>query len=239
MNDAKGKLIGVSVGPGDPELMTLKAKRAIESSSVIAYPVKKEGETSFALEIVRSAADISGKEILELVFPMDPDYVVREAGRRHAIDKLCSVLADGQDVCMITLGDAGVFSTYMRIDLSVSERGYETCQIPGVTSFCAGAAKAKVPLISGEEGLAIIDSAKNDGALRKAFDDFDNIVVMKAYDSIPEILYMMREREIPFDRGVVISNIGMDDEYVGGMDPGREYGYFTTVIINKKRRWTA
>ena len=192
MNDAKGKLIGVSVGPGDPELMTLKAKRAIESSSVIDYPVKKEGETRFAI-----------------------------------------------DVCMLTLGDAGGCSTYMRIDLSVSERGYETCQIPGVTSFCAGAAKAKVPLISGEEGLAIIDSAKNDGALRKAFDDFDNIVVMKAYDSIPEILYMMREREIPFDRGVVISNIGMDDEYVGGMDPGREYGYFTTVIINKKRRWTA
>ncbi len=239
MNNVKGKLIGISVGPGDPELMTLKAKRMIESSSIIAYPVKEEGEVSLALQIVTSAVDIKGKRILELVFPMNPDHIARKAGRRHAIDTLCSVLAEGQDVCLVTLGDAGVFSTYMRIDLSVSERGYKTCQIPGVTSFCAGAAKARVPLVMGEEGLAIIDSAKNDISLRKAFDDFENIVVMKAFDSISTILDMMKERNIPSDRGVVVSNIGMEDEYVGIMDPDREYGYFTTVIINKKKRWTA
>lgn len=235
----KGKLIGMGIGPGDPDLMTIRAKRILDSASVIAYPVRRKGEGSTALSIVRAAVDLTGKRILELEFPMDPDHGVREEGRRDAIDEICSVLDGGEDVCMVTLGDVSIFSTYARIDRSVSGRGYETEEVPGITSFCAGAAKAKMPLVLGEEGLAVVGSAKDNESLIRAMDGFENIVVMKASDSIPRLLELMRERGIPAEAGTVISNIGMDGEYMGPMDPEREYGYFTTVMINRQERWKA
>ena len=67
----------------------------------------------------------------------------------------------------------------------------------------------------------------------KALRDFDNIVVMKAFNSMRDLAAMMDELGIPRDSAVVVSNVGMADQYVGGFDPGRKYGYFTTVIIKK------
>ncbi|MDR1955104.1 MAG: precorrin-2 C(20)-methyltransferase, partial [Candidatus Methanoplasma sp.] len=140
-----GKLYGVSVGPGDPELITMKAKRRIESSGTIVYPVRVRGENSTALGIIRGAVDLSGKRVEEILFEMSPDPSVREGNYRDAIKKVASFLDDG-DVSMINLGDATVFSTYMHVSLDISDLGYGTETIPGVTSFCSGAAEAGIPL---------------------------------------------------------------------------------------------
>ena len=230
-----GKLYGIGVGPGDSGLVTLKARRILDRCDIIAYPVKVPGEGSVAFDIVRPIVDMEEKRIEEFVFSMDPDDSVRMNCRSKAIDRMCALLDQGNDIAMVTLGDVGVYSTYMYIDQEIRERGYETDIVPGIPSFCHGASVAGLPLTIGNEGLAIVPVAKeNSQLLGNSLDNFDNIVVMKAFKSIPMIAKMMDERGIDRSKATVISNVGMPGEYVGPMDLTREYGYFTTVLIKKR-----
>ena len=231
----KGKLYGIGVGPGNPDLMTLRAKELLEKSSVIAYPVKKLGEEGVALEIIKKRVDISGKEIVELLFSMDPNDEVRKKCRAEAMEKVCRLLDEGKDIAMVTLGDVAVYSTYMYIDRDIQSRGYETEVVPGIPSFCHGAALARLPLMIGEESVAVVSLAKrNNENAEKVLDAVDNLVIMKAFASIPAIVEMLKARNIPLENATVMSNVGMSDEYIGPLDPSREYGYFTTVLIKKK-----
>lgn len=230
-----GKLYGVSVGPGDPGLITIKAKKCIEDSQTIAYPVKTPGEKSTAMEIIRQAIDISDKRIEEVIFEMNPDPQVRESNYQDAIRKIADLLDQG-NVSMITLGDATVYSTYMHVSLDISALGYQTETIPGVTSFCSGASEANIPLMIDNEGLAVVPMAKDNDQVYQALKGFDNIVVMKAFNSMNKLADMMDELGINRNNATVVSNVGMDDQYIGEMDLGRKYGYFTTVIIKKNGR---
>jgi precorrin-2/cobalt-factor-2 C20-methyltransferase len=231
----KGKLYGIGVGPGNPDLMTLRAKELLEKAQVIAYPVKKLGEEGVALNIISQRVDVKGKEVVELLFSMNPDDEVRKKCRAEAMEKICGLLDQGKDIAMVTLGDVSVYSTYMYIDRDIQKRGYETEVVPGIPSFCHGAALARLPLMIGEESVAVVSLAKrNNENAEKVLDAVDNLVIMKAFASIPAIVEMLNKRNIPLANATVMSNIGMEDEYLGPLDPNREYGYFTTVLIKKK-----
>ncbi len=229
-----GKLYGIGVGPGDPELLTVKAKGMLESVAVIAYPVNRRGDESTALEIVREAVDISGKRVTELFFSMDPDDSVRKRCRSVAVKELAGILDEGLDVAMVTLGDVGVYSTYMHVDKEIKDLGYETEVVPGIPSFCSGAAKARIPLMIGDEGLAVVSMAKNnEESLESALSGFDNVVVMKAWNSMGSLLESIERHGMGKNNATVISNISMEGEYIGPLDPERKYGYFTTVIVKR------
>ncbi|MBO5519968.1 MAG: precorrin-2 C(20)-methyltransferase [Candidatus Methanomethylophilus sp.] len=231
----KGKLYGIGVGPGNPDLMTLRAKELLEKAQVIAYPVKKLGEEGVALNIISQRVDVKGKEVVELLFSMNPDDEVRKKCRAEAMEKICGLLDQGKDIAMVTLGDVSVYSTYMYIDRDIQKRGYETEVVPGIPSFCHGAALARLPLMIGEESVAVVSLTKrNNENAEKVLDAVDNLVIMKAFASIPAIVEMLNKRNIPLENATVMSNIGMEDEYLGPLDPNREYGYFTTVLIKKK-----
>jgi precorrin-2/cobalt-factor-2 C20-methyltransferase len=227
-----GKLYGVSVGPGDPELLTLKAKRTIEECDVVAYPVRVPGERSVALDIIKETIDLSEKNITELLFTMSKDKAVRSSNYNDAIHKLESMLGKGYDVCMITLGDATVYSTFMRVGKDIESRGYELEVVPGVPSFCDGAARAKMPLMIGTESLAVVAASEDSEAFCNALDGFDNVVIMKAYGSIGKISDKIGGLDSATEV-TVVSNVGMEDQYIGPLDKDRKYGYFTTVIIKK------
>lgn len=228
-----GKLYGIGVGPGDPELLTLKAKRTIEGCQAIAIPVKSEGEKSTAFEIIRPVTDIQGKKIIEVVFEMSTNSSDYWKCGQIAGDVIIEELKKGNDVSIITLGDVSIYSTYMYLEKYVREKGYETEIIPGIPSFCSGAAIAGIPLTLGNEGLAIVPSARDNPLVGEALDKFDNIVIMKAGKSIDKIVNMMKKRNVPIECATIIHNVGMEDQYVGPIDTGRDYGYFTTVIIKK------
>lgn len=230
----KGKLYGVSVGPGSPDLMTLRSKSILEECDVIGYPVKRPGERSTALSIIEQIIGLEGREVREFVFSMDPDEEARREHERTAISEVISILKEGKDIALITLGDAGIYSTYMYVDRAVSEAGFETEIIPGINSFSHGAALAGIPLTLGDEGLCIVPMAKDSGKLLGiALDNFENVVVMKAFRSMQSIAALMDSRGIPMECATVMSNIGMADEYIGPLDTKREYGYFTTVLIKR------
>ncbi len=227
-----GKLYGVGVGPGDPRLMTLKAKDVIEAADVIAVPVAAAGEKSTALSIASQAADLSGKQLMEVVFSMERSALKREIYRKKAAETIRTALDKGLDVAMVVLGDISIYSTYMYVYRYLKDCGYATEMIPGIPSFCAGAAAAQIPLVEGNEQLMVISSLKNRHVLKDALEHSENVVVMKAgsgMNYLPELL----EEEGLSDKTVVLGNVGLPGEYVGPPDKDIPYGYFTTLIVKK------
>jgi precorrin-2/cobalt-factor-2 C20-methyltransferase len=229
----KGKLYGIGIGPGDPELITLKAKRILDSVGTIFVPVKNMSESSTALSIVSKVIDLTGKNIVKVLFSMEGGREDFLAYGKEASSVIIRTLDPGNDAAMITLGDVSIYSTYMYLNGYIENEGYDTEIVPGVTSFSCSAALAKVPLMLGDEGLAVIPSLKNRKMAEAAMDNFDNVVVMKSGKSMDGIAEMMIERGIPRENAVVISRAGMDGQYIGPLMDGKEFNYFTTTIVKK------
>lgn len=229
-----GILYGIGVGPGDPQLLTLRAKTLLENAKVLAVPVKKQGAQSTALGIIKQVIDIENKTVMELEFPMEHSRDALEMSHSAAADKIAQTLDLGTDVMLITLGDVSVYSTCTYVLKKIRERGYKTEIIPGIPSFCSGAAKAGLSLVEGHENMAVISGVKDRTAIEKALDVFENIVLMKAGARMPLVFDILGSKDL-LDTATVISNIGMEDEYIGPVDVNRSYGYFTTVIIKKGR----
>ncbi|MDR0523079.1 MAG: precorrin-2 C(20)-methyltransferase [Candidatus Methanoplasma sp.] len=227
-----GVLYGVSVGPGDPDLMTLKAVKCIESAGAVAYPVKARGERGVALDIAGERADLSGKRMIELVFEMSSDPSVRKSNYAAAADALAEALDGGSDVAAVALGDISVYSTYMRLSADMEARGYETRVIPGVTSFCLGAAEARLPLTIGEESLAIVSAGGGREGVAAALEAFDNVVIMKAGGHMGDVERALEEAGLT-GRAVAVCNAGMEGQSIGPVEPGGRYGYFTTIIVKR------
>lgn len=227
-----GKLYGVGVGPGDSKLLTLKAKEVLESVDVVAVPVKAPGEVSTALSIVRPVVDLKNKEIMPVIFKMEHSPEKRAECRKQAAGQLMEQLDMGKDVAMIVLGDISVYSTYHLAFKYIREKGYETENIPGISAFSGGAALAQISLVEGDQNMMVISSLKGTEALEASLKVCDNLVVMKAGSSMAKITEILKTRGLE-DKAVALSNIGMDDEYIGPPDENRKYGYFTTLIIKK------
>ena len=135
-----GTFYGVSVGPGDPELMTLQAVRRLENCPVIAAPQTPKGGM-LALDIAKGAVDLSGKTILPLRFAMSLDPAVQKAAHIEAARAVKEYLDAGQDVAMLNLGDVSVYATFGYLQEILEAEGCKTVMLPGVTSFCAAAAR--------------------------------------------------------------------------------------------------
>lgn len=229
----KGKLYGIGVGPGDPELMTLKAKRLIEECDIVAVPVKKEGEESVALNIARGAAKVPEEKVRRVLFTMNKDKEKREACRQAAAETIMGYLNEGQSVAMPVLGDVGIYSTYSYVHKRLIKAGYEVEMISGIPSFCAGASKANISIVEGNEGFGVIPSLKGIDQVEKAMEVFDNLVIMKVGSHVKEVYDILKAKGKE-DHAIIISNVGMEGEYVGPLLPDREYGYFTTMIIKSE-----
>ena len=132
-----GKLYGVGVGPGDPELLTLKALRLVKEAEVIALPGQVPEDT-VAFKIVEGAyPELGKKELLAVPFPMSKDPEVLKSYHDAGAEKVKAVLDQGKDVVFLTLGDPTVYSTYLYIHHRLVAQGYETEIVCGITSFCA------------------------------------------------------------------------------------------------------
>ena len=175
----KGKLYGVGVGPGNPELLTVKAVRVIQESDVVAVPRAGAGEQA-ALAI--AAEYIGDKPVLHCDMPMTRDRAARDASHDRAADTICALLDEGKTVAFLTLGDPSVYSTCWYVHRRVAARGYAVEMVPGVPSFCAAAAALGRALCEVDEMLHIIPASH--GALDAALDLPGGKVLMKAGKAI-------------------------------------------------------
>jgi precorrin-2/cobalt-factor-2 C20-methyltransferase len=230
----KGKLYGIGVGPGDPELVTLKAKRLLGEVDCVAIPKTAAEKESLALSIVSGLIE-EKKDILELLFPMSFNERLLEDSWNKAVEKIRSRLDAGKDVAFITLGDPTVYSTYMYLHKILKQQGYETEIVPGITSFCASAARAGISLAENRESLAVVPSAYDCRDIDKILDNFENVVLMKISRKFSELREKLKEKGLD-DKAVLVSKCGLEGEMIE-FDLGKvneeTLSYFTTMIIKK------
>lgn len=148
----KAVLYGVGVGPGNPELMTIKAVRVLRDADVIGIPVSDHGSTAFHIAC-QAVPELAQKESCSLSFPMTRDEGKRQAAYRSNAAVLISYLASGKSVAFPVLGDPSIYSTYTYVGRLVAAAGYQTQMIPGIPSFSAAAAAAGKSL--GEDDMQI------------------------------------------------------------------------------------
>lgn len=218
---------GVSVGPGDPELLTLKALRVIENCPVIAAP-KTSGGNMLALDIVREAVELEGKTILPLEFSMSPDPEVIHESHVRAADLVEAHLSAGRDVAMLNIGDVSIYATFGYIMDILKAQGYETAMVPGVPSFCAAAARLGVSLVSGEEPLHVMPGGDFDEKLQ------GTKVLMKSGKQLPRVTQNLKRLGLS-DRSAAVQNCGLPTERVCRDIDGlsSDTGYFTTIIVKE------
>jgi len=184
MMEKRGKFYGVGIGPGDPELITLKAVKTLRSVSVVIAPFSRR--ESVALNIAQPY--ILG-EVLKLGFPMERDEKLLNMAWDANAKDIAMLLDEGKDVAFITLGDPMIYSTYIYVLHRL--QGYEIETIPGITSFTAAASKLGFPIAEGDAPFAVIPSYQED-SLRAALDVYDSVVLMKIsrdFDRIIDVLH--------------------------------------------------
>lgn len=225
----RGTLFGVSVGPGDPELLTLKAVRVLREADVVAVPRVGAGRRQTAFGIVRDY--LEGKPLIDCATPMTRDRTQAQDAYRVIADKIAAHLDAGRDVAYVCLGDVGVYSTYYYVhDLLVS-RGYGAEVVPGVTSFCAAAARLGVPLCEGPEALVVAPVIAGN-AKEAAMAVPGTKVFMKSGRELGQVRRLVEEAGRMESTSLVV-NCGLDDEavYRRFADvPGDMADYFTLVI---------
>ena len=225
----KGTLYGVSIGPGEPELITLKALNIISKSKYIATPHTGTGD-SLALSIVSQAIDLSDKEIMKLEFPMTKDKDILAKSHQEAADAIAEVLDTGNDVAMLNLGDVTIYSTFAYTMDKLLEKNYDVEVIPGVTSFCASASKLRIGLTTMNEPLHIIPATGID--LREALQMPGSKVLMKIGKSMPKLIEVLKELNLE-DNVYAVENCGLENEKIyNNLDEfDGKMGYFTIVIV--------
>lgn len=229
MERDKGVFYCVGVGPGDPELLTLKAKRVIERCPVLASP-RTGGRRMLALEIVREALDPAGKLVLPLDFAMTRDERARQKEQAAAADSVEHYLAQGLDVAMLNIGDVSIYATCGYLQAILQGRGYACVMIPGVPSFCAVAACLGESLTLRDLPLHIIPA----GAFgtNEALDLPGTKVLMKSGRAMRQTAEAILERGNAVSAAMV-TDCGLPSQRIC-RDPARfagQTGYFSTVVI--------
>lgn len=232
----------IGVGPGDPELMTLKAVRILREAACFIVPKGKEEGTSLALSIVRRAGvSLEGKEIVEAYFPM------RKTGRpgheeelNARWDETVATVLDrlnrGMNTAFITIGDPGIYSTffYLYRRLLDASPALTVEIVPGVSSINAAAARARISLGLGDEKIAIVPANYLEG-LRETLTRFDTVVLMKVHKVFDEVKAMLGDLGL-LEKAVYVARAGMTDERIS-VDltsvSEEELDYFSMVIVKK------
>ena len=234
MAELKGTFYGVSIGPGDPELMTLQTVRLIRQCPVLAAPQTASGQM-LALDIARSALGeaLDGKTIVPLYFAMSRDPAALATSHEKAAVAVRQYLDAGQDVAMLNIGDVSIYATFGYLQEILQAGGYATAMAAGVPSFCAAAARLNVPLTGGmDTPLTIAPGGWTDRVLEMP----GTKVLMKAGRQLPVLLDTLQQAD-KLKKSALVCNCGLPDERVypdlSLERPQEQAGYFATVLVKE------
>ena len=228
----QGKLYGVGVGPGDPELLTLKALRLIKENEIIAVP-GKDIRASVAYQIVKGAyEDLDKKTLIPVAMPMTKDPQVLKANHDKAADQVEDYLREGKNVVFLTLGDTTVYSTYLYVHKRILERGYEAEIVSGITSFCAVAARLNMGLVEADQPLHVIQATYKAQEMDEILKLPGTKVLMKTGKKMKQVKESIEKSG---QKAVMIENCGMPSEkiYRSAEEIPEDSGYYSLIIVKE------
>jgi precorrin-2/cobalt-factor-2 C20-methyltransferase len=233
------RLYGVGVGPGAPDLLTLRAQRVLREAAVLVLPRSTDHGGSMAWRIARPVVgEVEGQERLYLTFPMSKDPARLRPAWDRALAEIGARLAQGLTVAFLTEGDPSLYSSFIYLAREAPRRWpeIEVEIVPGVSSLAAVPAVAGLPLADGQERIAIVPANYGLHDLVRVLMDFDTVVLMKIGSEMPNVLAAL-ERTGLLDRAIFVSRATMPDQRIERdlRAVGREYGdCFAMVVVAKK-----
>ena len=230
-----GKLFGVGVGPGDPELITVKAVRVIKEADIIFTAASSKNSYSLAVEIASPYITPTAR-IEHLGFPMTKETNEVEAAWIANAKQIASVLNQGMTAVFLTLGDPTTYSTFgyilKKMKCIMPEADIET--IPGITSFHAASARLNRILVEGEESLLVTSGAFGGDRIRQV-GEVENVAIVKAYKNITDINMALKDAGL-HAKGVAVSKCGRKgEEIIENLNDleKRDPDYWTLILASK------
>lgn len=233
----KGTLFGIGVGPGDPELLTLKAARILSRVPVICVPKGKAQGHSLALAVIRDLIDPERQEVLECHFPMVKDAGEAERFWKEAARQVLDPLHRGCDVAFVTLGDPLFYSTFIYLWRTIErlDPGIPREIVPGVSSLHAASAVASLPLGIAGERIAILPATGDRAELKRTLKEFDTIVLLKVYQALGELLPLLESLGLK-ESAVFVQKCGTEEQKVIrdlNLLKEEKADYFSLMIVSK------
>ncbi len=227
---SQGTLYGVGVGPGDPDLMTVRAVRLISEAKVIAYPTLA-GAESFARSI---AAEVIPDGVDEIV--MDVPMTVERTPAQEAYDlgatQIAAALDRGDDVVCLCEGDPFFYGSFMYLFARLSDR-YDVEVVPGVTSVTTCAARAGMPLAARNERLTILPGPLDEAELTKRIEGAESVAIMKVGRHLPKIRSVIEALGLT-DKAVYVERASLPEEVVLPLSEAPEKApYFSMILLTK------
>jgi precorrin-2/cobalt-factor-2 C20-methyltransferase len=231
-----GTLYGLGVGPGDPELITVKAFRKLQESPVIAYPKKLRGSKSYAHRIVEVYINPAEKEMLGLVFPMTKDEDTLRAEWEKSVEAIYSYLVQGKDVAFVTEGDPMLFSTFIHV-LKLMKMMHPDVPIEtvaGISSFNGSVNRLGIPLAEGDDHVAMIPATEDMEEMRRVIESHDAIVFIKVAKVLERMLDLLEEMKL-LEKTHVVTKVTSDEEIIWNVNELRdaELNYLSCMVVRK------
>ena len=227
----KGIAYGVGVGPGDPELMTLKAIRLIRENDVIAVPGENAKEAVAYQIAVKNVPELAEKELVPIYMPMVKDRELIEQEHKKGAKLLETYLEQGKNVVYITLGDPTIYCTFSYLQHILEADGYSVELVSGISSFCAAAARLNLPLVEWDEQLHVVPAVHK---LEEPLSCSGNYVLMKSASHMKEVKELLKESG---KKANVVENCGMETEkiYRSVDEIPDDAGYFSLIIAKEAK----
>jgi precorrin-2/cobalt-factor-2 C20-methyltransferase len=210
------ELIAVGVGPGDPELITLKGLRAIQSADVIFTPLSREGDASIALQIATPWIDQERQRLVSLPLPMTRDAGQLRPAWQAAAATIQQELTGRQRGVYLLLGDPLLYGTFSYLWRELHTAANITVKIiPGITSFAAAAAAGGLPLTMADERLIVLPASYETDmlTLQRLLNDFNTVVLMKAGTALPTIVTALQQLNL-LDQALYAERVGLEGEFI-------------------------
>ena len=232
----KGTFWGIGVGPGDPELLTVKAIHGIQQADVLIAPKTEKKEGSVALSIAKPylKKDI---EIVYQVFPMVADFSSSTEAWEKNRDEILSLLEQGKNVAFLTLGDPMFYSTYIYVYRLLQSTGVNIQTIPGIPAFCAIGSQLGYPIVEGNDILSIIPATASVEKIKQALAASDNVVLMKVYKNFSHIVDLLAEKDMA-RQAVMVSRCGLpDEERIDDIEAQKDkkVNYLSTILTRRNK----